>query len=210
MTTPRAWGGPRVEAWEVSPLTIVTARTDDELMLAHAAGDPRAFDELARRHQGRLTGFLRHMLRDEALAEDAVIETLFKLHRGAPTYRPEARFMTYLYTIAYREGVSLLRRVTRGVHRRAEPLADGDGAIPCYRPAPDASLAQRQALRAVEQALATLPAVQRSVFILYYREGMPTADIAAAVDIPPGSVRAYLSMARKAIRERLPDEAAEL
>lgn len=180
-------------------------RADDDLMVAHARGEPGAFDALVERHQRPLTGFLRQMLGDEALAEDAVIETLFKVHRAAAGYEPNERFKTWLYTVAYREGVSLLRRRNKGVGRHTQALGEGEAGVPCYRPAPDATLAQRQAIAAVEGVLAQLPEVQRAVFLLYYREGMATGDIADAVQIPSGSVRAYLSMARRAIRETLPD-----
>lgn len=181
-------------------------RTDDELMVAHARGDLGAFDELVHRYQAPLLGFLRSLLRDEALAEDALIEALLKVHGAAATFEPTGRFRAWLYTVAYREGVTLVRRRTKGVNAHA--VAEDGAALTCHRPRPDASLEQRQALQAVEAVLGGLPEVQRAVFVLFYREGMATADIAAAVDIPAGSVRAYLSMARKAIREALTDEGA--
>ena len=179
--------------------------SDDELLAAHARGEPGVFDVLVKRYQGPLTGFLRKMTTDEALAEDAVIETFLKVHRAAASYESNGHFKTWLYTVAYREGVTLLRRRNKGVHRHEKSLDDVASAARCRQPTPEQTLSEKQSLEAVEAVLDTVPEVQRAVFILFYTEHMSTADIAEAVDIPPGSVRAYLSMVRKAIRLALPE-----
>lgn len=56
--------------------------------------------DLARRHRARLERFAYRMLHDRAAAEDVAQETLIRLWGSASAYRPEGRFLAYLYTLA--------------------------------------------------------------------------------------------------------------
>ena len=169
---------------------------DDALMASYAKGDQQAFDRLMTRHRRAVFGFLLRMLGDETQAEDAMIETFFKLHRAAPDYRGDGRFKAYLFTLAYREGVNLLRKQRRHMGE-ALPEVRSPG------PSPASEALHREAIRTIDQVLETLPENQRAAFLLYYREGLTTPDIARATGSPAGSVRAYLTLARKAVREAL-------
>ena len=74
--------------------------TDEELMLAYQRGEAKAFEELFARYKTRLFNYLRRSVRDPVEAED-LLQTLFlRIHRAKETYRPEAAFSTWIYTIA--------------------------------------------------------------------------------------------------------------
>ena len=180
------------------------ARSDEDLMNAYKHGDRTAFEELVRRYQGRIYRFLVRLIGDEALAEDAVMETFFKLHRAAGRYRSQSRFSPYLFTIAYREGLMTLRKLrheTGTQHGIDESRLRAQEGTPLW-PAgttPEQHAEARDRLEALDRALNMLPEAQRAVFLLYYREELTTTDIARVLEIPAGSVRAYLCQARKTV-----------
>ncbi len=181
-------------------------KTDHELMAAYRAGDRSAFERLVRRHWSHLFAYLKGVVRDEAGAEEALSATLYKLHTAADRYEPRGAFKSFLFTIARREAISWLRarrkdRVTDSltVERGAGNAAERE--IPSRSPGPADTMALRQALRAIDAVLDALPEGQRTAFLLYYREGMSTDDIAGVMELSPGSVRAYLTKARRKLRE---------
>lgn len=69
-------------------------------MVAFGAGDATAFDALFRRWSPRLLRYLERMVRDRALAEELLQEAFLRVHRARDRYRADARFSTWLYTIA--------------------------------------------------------------------------------------------------------------
>ncbi len=175
-------------------------------MAAYRSGDRAAFERLAKRYWSNLYEYLRGVTRDEAGAEDVLTATLYKLHRAAATYEPRGAFKSFLFTIARREAISWLR--SRHKDRVTDSLTStqGDGTavqrdVAASVPGPAAAVSMRQALRAVDAALDTLPEGQRTAFLLYYREGMSTDAIAEVMGLSPGSVRAYITKARQRLRE---------
>ncbi len=173
-------------------------------MAAYQQGDQGAFEELVRRYQSRIYRFLLKLTGNETLAEDALIETFFKLHRAAARYRSQSRFSPYLFTIAYREGLMILRKLrqeagtTSGFDEGRFNRTQHTSLWPAGS-SPASSVEARDRLRAVDRALELLTDAQRAVFLLYYREELSTADIARVLDTPAGSVRAYLCQARKTV-----------
>lgn len=177
------------------------APTDEMLMAAHGRGDMAAYEELVRRYWTPVLGFLRRILQNEAAVDDALLETFFKLHRSAPSYEPRARFSTFLFSIAYREAVNQLRVQQRdGALRSALRAAGEDEKVPALTTAIqkdcESQVQARQDLIILDGVLESLPEVQRVIFLLYHREELRTDEIAAVLELPPGTVRTYLARAR--------------
>src|SRR3990172_4006941 len=83
-------------------------------MLAFRNGDERAFDALFERWAGRVLRFVERMVREPGVAEDLVQETFLRVWRARERYAPEARFSTWLFTIAGNAARNELRRQFRG------------------------------------------------------------------------------------------------
>ena len=181
-------------------------QTDEELMLAYREGDRASFDVLVRRHWPTLEEFVRRLLGDPGLADDVLVECFFKLHRSAQTYQPQARFTTFLFRIAYHEAIDTLRKQRR---RNEAPIVSYGGLTgPELRVAyaglsSEARMVLREDMRELETLLKALPETPRAVFLLYYREELSTPEIAETLGIPVTSVRAYLSLTRKGLREAM-------
>ena len=88
----------------------VRAPTDAQLLAAHRAGDPRAFDLLARQSYGLLWGVAMRMLDHPDDAADAVQEALIAALRRAHTYRGEASVRTWLCRITVNTCIDRIRR----------------------------------------------------------------------------------------------------
>lgn len=179
--------------------------SNEALMLAYQAGDATAFDRLVQRWEQPLLRFLDRILHDRALAEDALMETFFKLHRTAPQWEPRAQLKTWIYRLATQEAINILR--ARRIEMNAspideEPTLEGAFSGPLADPAStvELRLLAQQEMKILHRTLETVPPIQRTVFELYYSEEQDTDDIASILEIPVGSVHAYLCMVRQKFR----------
>jgi RNA polymerase sigma-70 factor (ECF subfamily) len=172
---------------------------------------PSRRDELERalREDGdRLYALALRVTRDPDLAADAVHDGFATAIERFDDFRGEAAVSTWLYRIVFRKAVDQLRRRGREqpfdeqaaeASERDERRASG-GAW--SRP-PDEILLGEEARRALESALATLPAAQRAVFELREVEQRSTEEVAEKLGMPPATVRVYVHRARLKLREAL-------
>jgi RNA polymerase sigma-70 factor (ECF subfamily) len=182
---------------------------DVRLMLALRAGDESAFDGLFARWSGPLLRFLERMVRDTASAEELVQETFLRLYRARERYEPEARFSTWLYTIATRLALNELRRPRRQNPHRSTDEEDADGhalVLAADTPRADDIAHARNVGDRVEQALAKLPERQRIALWLSAVEGLSYADVAANLETSEKSVKALVHRARCALAEAIGGE----
>jgi RNA polymerase sigma-70 factor (ECF subfamily) len=173
---------------------------DVRLMLAFRGGDDRAFDALFERWAGRVLRFVERMVREPGVAEDLVQETFLRVWRARERYRPEARFSTWLFTIASNLARNELRRPFR--RQRHESMdAEPEGVrltLAATDPASDAVVDARRTGLGVRPARAALPPRQREAHWLRAVEGLSNAQVAAALENTECYVKALLHRARGA------------
>jgi RNA polymerase sigma-70 factor (ECF subfamily) len=185
---------------------------DVRLMLRVRADDPSAFAELVERYQHRLLGVLHHVCGNAAEAEDLAQEVFLRVYRSRKEYHPQAKFSTWLFTIANNLALNALRRRVRkpivqfDAHdsgplgpRPAENLAYDKG------PAPDRRLEHLELSATVQQALAQLNERQRLAVILNKFEDLSYQEIADIMKISTKAVKSLLSRARTQLRDLLKD-----
>jgi RNA polymerase sigma factor (sigma-70 family) len=179
----------------------VRQKSDEYLLEAIASGDDEALGALYDRY-GRLAyGMALRVLRDPALAEDAVQEAFLAVWRAADGYRRErAKPSTWVLTLVHRRAVDLVRREDR---RRAEALRDEpeEAAAPTVHE--EADLRDRRA--AVQAALRQLPDDQREALELAYYGGYTQSELAERLGVPLGTIKsrmfAGLARLRELVRE---------
>ena len=177
-------------------------RSDEALLALIARADEHALAELYRRLGGLAYGLAFRILRDDALAQDAVQEAFLGVWRGAGRFIAErAKPSTWVLTLVHRRAVDLVRREER---RRAEPLepdAESDSRV-----TPDAAeqFAQREAVRA---ALHQLPAEQREAIELAYYGGYTQSELAERLGQPLGTIKSRMFAGLARLRDVL-DEGA--
>lgn len=178
---------------------------DVRLMLAFRDGDDAAFDVLFERWAGKLLRFLERMVRDAAVAEELVQETFLRVHRARARYAPDAKFSTWLYTIASNVARNELRRpFRRAPHDSTD--AEREGAplelVAEESPVDEIVNARREGAE-VEAALAHLPERQRAALWLAAVDGLSYAEVAKALETSESSVKALVHRARVALAAQL-------
>jgi len=176
-------------------------RIYDELLVATATdGDRQALDRLIARWQPRLLRHAWRVLGDVDRAQDALQEAWIEILRGIHRLNDVAAFPAWAYQIVSRRCYRALNRSARApfeeeVVQAEEPrVSERESGEFSY----DLSL--------VLAALAGLPAPQRATLALFYLEGMTVAEIAVALDVPPGTVKTRLMHARTKLRTQLDGE----
>jgi RNA polymerase sigma factor (sigma-70 family) len=174
--------------------------SDEALVALVARGEEPALAELYDRVGGTAYGLAYRVLRDEALAEDAVQEAFLALWRTAGSFIPErAKASTWILTLVHRRAVDLVRREQR---RRAEPL---EGAPePTDGSAEEAAWLRLERER-VQDALARLPDQQREAIELAYYGGYTQSELAERLGQPIGTIKSRMFSGLSRLRELLED-----
>jgi RNA polymerase sigma-70 factor (ECF subfamily) len=167
-------------------------------ILQARAGDRTAYASLVRRYQDRVHRFILRMVGSREEAMDLTQDTFIKAWQALPAWRPEARFHTWLFRIASNTAMDALRR-----RRTVEwvPLDDQFDTA-SESPDPQAQHESKQRLKAMDAAIARLPAEQREAILLREVEDLSYAEIAAATGVNEGTVKSRLARARAALYEQ--------
>lgn len=175
--------------------------TDEELMVAYAAGDAAAFETLYSRHRGPLFRFMLHQVREHGTAEELYQDVWQRVITARERYRPEARFSTWLFQIAH-------NRLTD--HWRAQqhrPAAPADAVERAEREAdpqtPERQLSAFEERRRLQLALQELPADQREVVLLRLEQELSLEQIGEITGVGRETVKSRLRYALDKLRLRL-------
>lgn len=185
---------------------------DAQLMLAFQRGEDGAFDALFDRWAARLIHFLGRMVKDPAVAEELVQETFLRVYRARERYSANARFSTWLYTIAANTARNELRRpYRRHVHQSVDAEPDDDRPrlelVGDSQPVDTVVDAQRRGA-VVEVALDALPERQRAALWLCAVEGLSHAEAAEALETTAKSVKSLVHRARVGLADAMTEHRA--
>lgn len=181
--------------------------SDEQLMLAYRGGQAAAFEALYTRYKGALFRFVVRSVRERALAEELYQDIWMRVIEARERYQPQARFTTWLYTIAHNRLVDHWRR--HELH--AVSLDDEEAQLeePRGNPGhePQRQAEAREDLARLAQAIAALPPAQREAFLLREEAGLSIAEIAAATGANEEAAKSRLRYALAKLRETLHDRA---
>jgi RNA polymerase sigma-70 factor (ECF subfamily) len=182
------------------------AHLSDEALVALAArSEQSALAELYDRYGRSAYGLALRVVRDEALAEDAVQEAFLALWRTAPRFVPErGKASTWILTLVHRRAVDLVRREER---RRADALEldaePGSGAV-------DEEAWLRLQRERVQDALRQLPDQQREALELAYYGGFTQSELAERLGQPLGTIKSRMFAGLSRLRELLGEPGLEM
>jgi RNA polymerase sigma factor (sigma-70 family) len=170
---------------------------DQDLLTACAEGDEQALGLLYDRFGTLAYRLALRVLRDAALAEDAVQEAFLTVWRQAASFDPSrGKASTWILTVVHRRAVDLVRRQARfnALPDQLESMA----TQAVVAESADDDVALREARRRVQAALGTLSSAEREVLDLAYWGGLTQSEIATALGIPAGTVksRTFHALAR--------------
>jgi len=180
-------------------------------MLQVRDGDAAAFTELVLRYQNRLLTVLEHLVGNREQAEDLAQEVFVRVFKARQRYEPEAKFSTWLFTIANNIASNALRSRSR---RREVGVPEGNGADStplsldqlakaASGAMPTRALDKAEQAEMVRSAVAALSERQRMALLLAKFEGMSYQDIAQTMNLSVQAIKSLLSRARVNLKEIL-------
>jgi len=168
-------------------------------MLAYRNGDAAAFETLYARHRARLYRFVLRSVKSRAIGEELFQEIWLRVIEARMRYTPQARFTTWLYTIAHNHLVDHWRK--RGLTLVS---LEGD-ETPGASPDPADHAEARESLARFAAALEALPPLQREAFLLHEEGGLNVAEIAAATRTNEEAAKSRLRYATAKLKAAISD-----
>lgn len=162
-------------------------------------GEAQAFRTIFDRYAARVRRFLRDLLRDEGVADEATQETFVRAHRLLGGLRDEDRLSAWLLGIARNVAMEQLRQ------RRKARSNDDEAALelPDLSPSPEALLLGRESNRMLADALGELDENRRAALLLRIDHGLGYDDIASQMGWPLQKVKNEIHRARLELRAHL-------
>src|SRR5438128_11631171 len=184
------------------------APSDEDLMLAYAAGDAAAFDTLYARHRGGVYRYLLRQCRHSGAVDELFQDVWMNLIRARASYAVTAKFTTYLYRLAHNRLIDYYRasgQVTL-VSADDEAYEDIVVSLPAEGSAqPDRRAANRELRARLKAAVSALPPAQREAFLLQHEGGLSLSEIADLTGVGVETVKSRLRYAMNKLRGDLSD-----
>lgn len=190
-------------------------QSDEELILSCKEAPPEkaraVVGELANRHMDRLTSFVLGIVGDWTVSQDLAQEAFVRVYTHRDSYRPVARFSTWLYTIARNLALNEMRNRAHRPRTGGAEREDGSPGVPeaiAPQAGPLETVVRGDMQALVRREIMALPENHRTVIILCDLEQRPYAQAAAILGVPVGTIRSRLSRAREQLELRLRDALA--
>jgi RNA polymerase sigma-70 factor (ECF subfamily) len=186
---------------EAPPINPADHVDDHALVAAALGGRAEAFGTLVERYDRAVYHLAYRTLRDQEEARDAAQEAFFKAYRSLRTFKPGAKFSTWIFAIAYHACCDRLARRKRYSNDELPDRADPSAG-------PEMQAVALDEARRLRAAIEALPEKYRTVITLYHLQGRQYEEIAQVLGIPMGTVKTHLFRAKEQLRRILSQDAA--
>lgn len=160
-------------------------------------GDIAAFEQVYQLFKRPMYSLAYNFHGNRFDAEDSVQDAFIAMYRGIHSFKGDSAFGTWLYRILLNACINRKRR-----ERHFEEHADyaSEHMHPSDPDRPDVDVILRDTL---QREIATLPALQRAVFLLFATEGFTHPEIADTLKIPVGTSKSHYHRAKEELKKRL-------
>jgi RNA polymerase sigma-70 factor (ECF subfamily) len=168
--------------------------------------DMEAFGKLVDAYQNRVFGFVRRMINNPEEAADVTQDVFVRAFQNFDRFDGRSSLRTWLFRIAYNLCIDRARRSDRRVTEVAliEPGDEGETMdIADVRWQPEQFALDDELMAVLEQGIRSMSEKLRSVLLLHDREEMPYEEIAKLLDVPIGTVKSRLFLARAHLQNTL-------
>ena len=173
--------------------------TDAVLIYRVVRHDRAAYAELFRRYAPKIKSFHLGLRATPAQADDLLQDVMVTIWRRAETYdSTKANVSTWIYTIARNRFIDRVRK-----EKRSEILMELEDDRPSEEPRLDDAVSLNQQTTALKAALTALPPEQNTVISMAFLKEMSHGEIAAALDLPLGTVKSRIRLAMVRLKEQL-------
>ncbi len=181
----------------------VRALSDGDIIAGTVAGRLDGFEELVRRYQRPITGYVFRMVGEYESALDVTQEVFIKVYNSLHKYSSEYKFSTWLYRIAHNAAVDHLRRNSITPQSLEAENADGSFQIQIESRAasPEQDRERSEWRTEIDSVVRTLPPAYRDLILLRHGRDLSYDEIAEVTGLPLGTVKNRLFRAREMMRE---------
>lgn len=193
--------------------------SDTDLMEAYQKGDTLAFEILFNRYQKGIYNFLYRYLRGAQATDEGFQEVFLRVVKSSPNYTPQAKFSTWIYTIARNYCIdqsrkNRLRRVMGSLEDQS-PRLEGEGLnwqekVEDHKPLPDSQVSAKDISGKMEEVLETLNPDQKEVFILREKQELSFDEIAEIVGASVSTVKSRMRYALNSLKKEFSDLGLDL
>lgn len=189
----------------VSKLVVLGELQEKELVARAASRDEAAIRAIIKHHNSSLFRIARSVLRDDAEAEDTLQDAYVKAFASLSGFRAEARLRTWLSRIVLNECLQKLRAGRSRPMATIEfaPAIEAEIILFPYQPDPERSMAQRELVHLVENAVDALPDEFRLVLVARTIDDMSIEETAELLGFRPETVKTRLFRARALLKKSL-------
>ena len=185
------------------------SKNEAELITRILAGEKELFHELIRPYERMTYLTVFSVVKNAADAEDGAQDAVISAYRNLASFRGEAKFSTWLASIAINEGRKRLRRAKVAVMESVDEIVEGlegdfsPAPLTDWREIPLEALERKELREALRTAVAELPDIYRQVFTLRDVEEMDGQETAEVLGVSAGVVKVRLHRARLMLQKRL-------
>lgn len=183
--------------------TDIRAFSDKELILDSIHGSEIGFEELVRRYQKPITGYIFRILGDYESSLDVSQEVFIKVYNSLTRYSPEYKFSTWLYRIAHNAAIDHLRR--NSINHQSIETENADGTyqiqIESDSPSPEQIRQIAEWRTEITEVVKRLPDAYRQLILLRHSLDLSYDEIAGVTRLPLGTVKNRLFRAREMMRD---------
>ena len=172
---------------------------DDQLLIERTLkGDMQAFRWLITRNQHLVSRVVGRIIQDEEEMEEVCQDVFLKAYDKLATFRGDAKFSTWLVSIAYHMSLNHVKKKKRPHVSIDEVRSRGTNEHGA-----DYVLEQHDMKSILDNAIGMLPEAQRNVITLFHLEEMTYEEVAEITGMPIGTVKNYLFRGRNQLKEIL-------
>ena len=194
-----------VGIWRIGTRTMQTRSEENEFI---KPGSAESFAKLVDTYQNRVFGFVRRMVPTGEDAEDITQEVFIRAFQSFDRYDARASVRTWLFRIAYNLCVDRARKSNRGLQQvslQLSPDIEEEIDVPDTRWQPDVLLEDSEFRGRLDKAIGSMSEKLRSVLLLHDKEDLSYDEIASALNIPIGTVKSRLFLARTQLQNAVKD-----
>ncbi|MCW5910562.1 MAG: RNA polymerase sigma factor [Cyclobacteriaceae bacterium] len=175
--------------------------TEPEIIKKAAAGDRSAFRQLAETHQRFVYAVAVRVLNNPQDAEDATQETFIRLWKNLNRYKPGVKLTTWLYRIVTNICLDMLKSAHYKRNRMTIDIAKTVDQV--HTTGGNHALQQADLMKAIENAVAELPHLQKVIFVLRDLQGLSPLEVSQILETTEDKIKSNLYHARIAIGKYL-------
>ena len=177
--------------------------SEHELVERCRQGDDAAFRELVDQYKGLVFGLIARSIPNRGRAEEVAQDVFLKVHRGLPYFRGDSKLSTWIYRIVIN---ALTQERPELATTSLDDVADGEDRPRRQPAADDRAFGDLVMKDRLQKAIERLPIQYQVLINGHYMKGMRYEELAAALDMPMGTVKTHLHRAKRQLRRLLETE----